>query len=97
MPSVEALRKLQDHLVLDKEGKSRTFRSLYNGKNSARRVLIIFIRHFFCGVRATPNVSSLTPGSISPYPRRDEESKGPSELTTPTRTARTTSVPSAKP
>lgn len=51
LPAVEVVRKLDDHLLLDKEGKSRTFRSLYNGKNSARRVLIIFIRHFFCGVR----------------------------------------------
>lgn len=51
LPSVETVRTLQDHLVLDKEGKTRTFRSLYNGKNSARRVLVIFIRHFFCGVR----------------------------------------------
>ncbi|SPN97701.1 uncharacterized protein DNG_01214 [Cephalotrichum gorgonifer] len=49
LPTAETLKKLEDHLVLDKEGRSRTFRSLYNGKNSARRVLVIFIRHFFCG------------------------------------------------
>ena len=64
LPSPEAVRELQEHLVLDKEGKSRTFRSLYNGRNSARRVLVIFIRHFFCGV-CESTASSSCPTSTS--------------------------------
>lgn len=69
LPDIETVRGLQDHLVLDKEGKTRTFRSLYNGKNSARRVLVVFIRHFFCGVRdygPGPNYTSCCSTSTSP-------------------------------
>ena len=50
LPTAVALREIDDLVVLDAEGKAHTFRSLYT---SAPRVLIIFIRHFFCGVRIT--------------------------------------------
>jgi hypothetical protein len=50
LPSLEMLRKVQDFTVLDKDGKSRLFKSVYSGSNVARRVLVIFVRHFFCGV-----------------------------------------------
>lgn len=50
LPSLETLRKLEDYTVLDEDGKSHTFKSLYSGHNVARRVLVVFIRHFFCGV-----------------------------------------------
>ncbi|KAI0134497.1 hypothetical protein BJ170DRAFT_679385 [Xylariales sp. AK1849] len=50
LPSQESLRKLEKYTVLDESGKSHTFQSLYTGPNVARRVLIIFIRHFFCGM-----------------------------------------------
>jgi len=36
--------------VLDKDGKTVPFRNIYSGPNVTRRVLVIFIRHFFCGV-----------------------------------------------
>ncbi|ETS81884.1 hypothetical protein PFICI_06886 [Pestalotiopsis fici W106-1] len=49
LPTPETLRKLEQYTVLDESGKSRPFKSLYTGPNVARRVLIIFIRHFFCG------------------------------------------------
>ncbi|CAJ2502835.1 Uu.00g102290.m01.CDS01 [Anthostomella pinea] len=49
LPSVQTLRKIEDYTVLDNDGKSHTFKSLYASHNVARRVLIIFIRHFFCG------------------------------------------------
>ncbi|OTB06980.1 hypothetical protein M426DRAFT_318344 [Hypoxylon sp. CI-4A] len=49
LPTIETLRKIETYTVLDSDGKSHTFKSLYAGHNSARRVLIIFIRHFFCG------------------------------------------------
>ncbi|KAI1446248.1 AhpC/TSA antioxidant enzyme-domain-containing protein [Annulohypoxylon stygium] len=49
LPTIETLRKIEMYTVLDSDGKSHTFKSLYAGHNSARRVLIIFIRHFFCG------------------------------------------------
>ena len=46
-PSKAELQKVADLPVLDASGKSYTFKSLYDGK---RKLLIIFIRHFFCGV-----------------------------------------------
>jgi hypothetical protein len=50
LPSPKQIKKLDDYIVLDKDGKSHTFKTLYSGTNVARRVLIIFVRHFFCGV-----------------------------------------------
>lgn len=49
-PSAETLRKIQDYTVLDRHGKSHPFKSLYSGPGVAQRVLVIFVRHFFCGV-----------------------------------------------
>ncbi|KAK3365766.1 AhpC/TSA antioxidant enzyme-domain-containing protein [Lasiosphaeria ovina] len=50
LPSAETLAKIENYVVLDRDGKSHTFKSLYAGKHTARRVLIIFVRHFFCGI-----------------------------------------------
>lgn len=50
LPSPEQIKQIDNYIVLDKDGKSHTFKSLYSGTNVARRVLIIFVRHFFCGV-----------------------------------------------
>lgn len=49
IPSRETLRKIENYVVLDRDGKTHPFKSLYTGSNVARRVLIIFVRHFFCG------------------------------------------------
>ncbi|OAQ61725.1 ahpC/TSA antioxidant enzyme domain-containing protein [Pochonia chlamydosporia 170] len=49
LPSDETIKKVENYIVLDRDGKSRTFKSLYSGNNVARRVLVVFIRHFFCG------------------------------------------------
>lgn len=54
LPSEKDLKKVEDLLILDAQGKSRPFRELYDASGVAPRQLIIFIRHFFCGVsRAT--------------------------------------------
>ena len=50
LPSDATIKKIEDYVVLDKHGKTHTFKSLKNGKNVARRVLVVFVRHFFCGV-----------------------------------------------
>lgn len=50
LPTQATLKKLENHTVLDASRKSHTFKSLYSGPNVARRVLLIFVRHFFCGV-----------------------------------------------
>lgn len=55
-PSKADLEKVADSPVLDVDKKSHTFKSLYaDNEQGARRVLIIFIRHFFCGVRLPPS------------------------------------------
>lgn len=51
LPTPETLKKIEDYIVLDRDGKSHTFKTLYSGSNVARRVLVLFVRHFFCGVR----------------------------------------------
>lgn len=49
-PSVKELQKVENYKVLDSKGDSHTFKSIYDGPQSTARVLVIFIRHFFCGV-----------------------------------------------
>ncbi|KAJ5585357.1 uncharacterized protein N7459_005157 [Penicillium hispanicum] len=49
LPSAETVRQAGSYEVLDREGKPHTFQSLYNEPSSASRVLVIFVRHFFCG------------------------------------------------
>ncbi|KAM5352628.1 hypothetical protein ACJ41O_005350 [Fusarium nematophilum] len=49
IPSPETLKKIENYIVLDRDGKSHPFKSLYTGSNVARRVLVVFVRHFFCG------------------------------------------------
>jgi len=49
IPSREELKRIEDLSVLDRDGKLIPFKTIYTGSNVARRVLVIFIRHFFCG------------------------------------------------
>ncbi|KAK4199361.1 AhpC/TSA antioxidant enzyme-domain-containing protein, partial [Triangularia verruculosa] len=49
LPTLETLKKIDNYIVLDRNGKSHTFRSLYTGRHVARRVLMVFVRHFYCG------------------------------------------------
>ncbi|KJZ76890.1 hypothetical protein HIM_03767 [Hirsutella minnesotensis 3608] len=49
LPSAQTLDKIASYVVLDRDGRSHTFQSLYSGANVARRVLVVFVRHFFCG------------------------------------------------
>jgi len=60
LPSQEILKKVENMMVLDKDGKALPFKSLYSGPNVARRVLVIFIRHFFCGVSYSPSSAFQT-------------------------------------
>ncbi|KAH8893290.1 hypothetical protein GQ53DRAFT_108417 [Thozetella sp. PMI_491] len=71
IPSPELLRKIENYVVLDRHGKTHTFRSLYAGSHVARRVLVIFVRHFFCGncqeyLRALS--ASITPDALLRLP-----------------------------
>lgn len=71
LPTDEDMKKVEDLLVLDAEGKSRPFKDLYSAPDLAPRQLIIFIRHFFCGncqeyLRTL--ASSITPASLLALP-----------------------------
>ena len=50
LPSSLDLERIADLPVLDASGEKHSFKSLYSRADGSRRVLIIFIRHFFCGV-----------------------------------------------
>ena len=53
-PTKEDLERVAMLPVLDVNKKSHTFKSLWaDDENGSRRVLVIFIRHFFCGVCAS--------------------------------------------
>lgn len=58
LPTEKDLKRVEDLLVLDAKGQSVPFKELYNAPHVAPRQLIIFIRHFFCGV-STPFQSLL--------------------------------------
>jgi hypothetical protein len=59
LPSQETLKKIENVILLDKDGKGVPFKSLYTGPNVPRRVLVIFIRHFFCGVSSPYRTTTL--------------------------------------
>lgn len=62
LPTEEDLKKVEDFLLLDAQGQSRPFKELYEAPLVAPRQLIIFIRHFFCGVCDITGKSSLSRG-----------------------------------
>lgn len=51
LPSKEKIEEAAEIPILDSDGKERPFKTLYTSSNAheKRRVLIIFVRHFFCG------------------------------------------------
>ncbi|EYB32892.1 hypothetical protein FG05_03781 [Fusarium graminearum] len=52
-PTAEALKAADAIELYDGEGKKHTFKSIYNRPDLPRRVLVVFVRHFFC-CNATP-------------------------------------------
>lgn len=90
LPSAETIRRIGDYIVLDRHGKTHTFKSLYTGRNVARRVLIVFVRHFFCGVSST--ICYMT-GSLRLYLAK----RHVTNLLCSIRTARNTFAPSPPP
>lgn len=68
LPSPEVISRIGEYIVLDRHGKSHTFKSLYTGRNVARRVLLIFVRHFFCGV----SFQHSTCPYLTPFPPMTE-------------------------
>ena len=73
-PTKEHLEKVADLSVLDKDRKKYSFKSLYaDNDNGPRRVLIIFIRHFFCGVCAPNHYLPLAVKDADKHPQNCQE------------------------
>jgi hypothetical protein len=49
-PSAETIKYAGNMKILDPKGESHTFKSIISAPGSTRRVLVVFIRHFYCGV-----------------------------------------------
>jgi hypothetical protein len=49
LPDAKALQEAGELMIKDEHGKEVTFKSLYEDKSGTQQ-LIIFVRHFFCGV-----------------------------------------------
>lgn len=50
LPNKKDIQKCLDLLLLNGDGGSTPFRSLFEGEGKPKRVMVLFIRHFFCGV-----------------------------------------------
>ena len=51
IPSDDVIKKAGKVIVMDAEAKPVLFKSLYGAAaGQCRRAMVIFIRHFFCGV-----------------------------------------------
>lgn len=54
LPTAEVLKIADGIEVLDGKGEKHTFKSIYSGPEVPRRVLVVFVRHFFCCVWSLP-------------------------------------------
>ncbi|KAF4495049.1 hypothetical protein FAGAP_8875 [Fusarium agapanthi] len=54
LPIAEALKIADGTEILVGKGEKHTFKSIYNGAGLPRRVLVVFVRHFFCCVWSLP-------------------------------------------
>lgn len=50
LPEAKTLSEAGDVLIKDKDGKELPLKSLYTDQPGDERQLIVFIRHFYCGV-----------------------------------------------
>lgn len=55
LPDAKAMGEAGEILIKDKDGKEFPLKSLYTDKPKDERQLIIFIRHFHCGVSPGPS------------------------------------------
>lgn len=58
LPFREMIEQAADISILDADGNQRPFKSLYASSNpfeKKKRVMVIFVRHFFCGVSLIPS------------------------------------------
>ncbi|KAM5354261.1 hypothetical protein ACJ41O_000911 [Fusarium nematophilum] len=67
-PSAAELKAIEDFIVLDREGKGVPFKDIVSGPDVPPRIMVIFIRHFFCPACQTyirRLSASATPSKLS--------------------------------
>lgn len=52
LPDAKTLQEARDLPLLDGDGNKTTFGAITTPKEGTPRQLVVFIRHFFCGVRS---------------------------------------------
>lgn len=62
LPSAKALKAAGEVQIQDEDGQKFAFKELY--QTEGERTLIIFVRHFFCGVRPPSNLKAAYASSI---------------------------------
>lgn len=67
LPDKKAVEAAGELLIKDGKGNEIAFKSLFADKPAGEKQLIVFVRHFFCGVRQ----------SISPNLRNDQADCSP--------------------
>jgi hypothetical protein len=50
LPSEEVVKQAGEVTIYDAAAKPMLFKSLYSSNGRRKRVMVIFVRHFFCGV-----------------------------------------------
>lgn len=61
LPSRETLQKAGELPIYDAQGNSRPFKSIYSGDDViGERQLVLFVRHFYCGVSSPSSAASGT-------------------------------------
>lgn len=58
-PTLKDLENVADLPVLDVDGQPHPFKTLHSSQDGPQRVLIIFVRHFFCGVSPCTDMGNL--------------------------------------
>lgn len=53
LPDEKTIAEAGEVMIKDKDGQDIPLKSLWSGKGEGEKQLIIFVRHFFCGVSRT--------------------------------------------
>ena len=77
LPDENLMKKVDDTLLLDANRVSRPFSDLYRGPGVAPRHLIIFIRHFFCGVSTSFLPSNMAQALTCPRTAKSTCARSP--------------------
>lgn len=75
LPDPKKLSEAGEVLIKDKDGKDVPFKSFYTDKPADERQLIVFVRHFHCGVSPAHRPGQLKLGHEEGYTNADHHPK----------------------